>query len=59
MMATLTERIAMIKSDLKDCTNPEILRKYPHLGDPVLIEQLTNKLHKLQQEALTGIEPCA
>jgi hypothetical protein len=37
-----------MRSDLSDCTNPKVLAKYPHLGDPAYAEQLRAAIKKLE-----------
>jgi len=43
-------RIQRLESDLRDCRNPAVLAKYPHLGDPALIAELEAKLERLKAQ---------
>lgn len=41
-------RLRILRSDLDDATNPKMLEKYPHLGNPNNIEQLKTAIKKLE-----------
>lgn len=43
-------RLERLKSDLKDCTDPKVLAKYPHLGDPKLIAQLQCQIEQEEKK---------
>ena len=43
-------RLKILRSDLADCTNPKVLAKYPHLGDPKYVEQLKQEIKKLEEQ---------
>lgn len=46
--ADIKARLRYMRSDLSDCTNPKVLAKYPHLGDPAYAEQLRAAIKKLE-----------
>ena len=37
-----------LRSDWKDCNNPELVKIYPHLGNQELIKQIENEIHYLE-----------
>lgn len=37
-------KLELLRSDLKDCRNPRVLAKYPHLGSPELVAQIEQKI---------------
>lgn len=39
-------RFGVLVSDLADCRNPVLLKKYPHLGDERLIAELEAAISK-------------
>lgn len=41
-------KLKLLKSDLKDCRNPEVLKKYPNLGSAELIAQLEQQIKDLE-----------
>jgi hypothetical protein len=43
-------RLKLLRSDLYDATNPKVLAKYPHLGDPELIRQLEREIVRLERD---------
>ena len=46
--ANIKARLRIMRSDLYDCTNPKVLAKYPHLGNPAIAEQLRAEIKKLE-----------
>lgn len=48
------EKMKLLESDLRDSSNPELLKKYPHLGSESLKKQTTDRL-----EALKAMDPDA
>jgi hypothetical protein len=46
--ASIKNRLRIMRSDLSDCTNPKVLAKYPHLGNPAIAEQLRAAIKKLE-----------
>jgi len=49
-MNTTNNQIQRLESDLRDCRNPAVLAKYPHLGDPALIAELEARLERLKAQ---------
>ena len=46
----ISNRLKLLKSDLKDSHNLKILKKYSHLGNPVYVKQLEDEIKKLEKE---------
>ena len=44
-------RLRILRSDLADATNPKMLEKYPHLGNPDNIAQLKAAIKRLETYA--------
>jgi hypothetical protein len=43
-------RLRILRSDLADATNPKMLEKYPHLGNPDYIDHLKTAIKKLEAD---------
>lgn len=58
-MATREEEIRRIESDLRDTKNPEILARYPHLGQDGLRRALERRLQCLSARPALAEEVCS
>ena len=43
-------RLKLLRSDLRDITNPKFLEKHPHLGNPDLVKQLRRAIVQLEKD---------
>jgi hypothetical protein len=48
---TIANKLRILKSDLADCTNPKILKKYPHLASQQLIDHLKSEISRLEGQS--------
>jgi hypothetical protein len=49
--------LELLKSDLRDSSDPRVLAKYPHLGDPKYVAELKAKIAAAEQSNQTGRSP--
>lgn len=43
-------KLKRLKSDLRDCRDPKVLKKWPNLGNPELIQELELKIAAIEEE---------
>lgn len=43
--------LTVLRSDLKDCRDPKVLEKYPHLGNPDVVAGIETKIAELEARA--------
>jgi|TARA_R110000851_G_C12734950_1_gene530175 hypothetical protein len=46
----VARKLQILKSDLKDCRNPKMLSKYPHLGSPENVAQCEKALAEFEDK---------
>jgi hypothetical protein len=54
MMTAKRIELARLRSDLSDCRNPSLIKVYPHLGNPKLIEEIEGKIRAIELDEMIG-----